>query len=455
MPLKVGEEFGPKLPQSANRHAASILDFLIINLSILARSVAAEKFSADPPSAEPQQKTRIIRGIRIHGLHTVPESKVLAQLKSREGKPYSEANVAKDRERLDRMALFSRIDITATPGDSGVILDVDLKETLPYLPYPAVNLTDEQGLTIGGGLKSTNFLGRGANLSAGARFGGATEIEVIASSWWRPQKSIWWETEYFFHDRDNKLDQFMESSHELDLQAGGQATEKLRLGGRFRLLSLASDVAGITLSGDNRDNIPGVGAIVEYDTRDSWTSPKKGWWNSFDATANGLGINGKYWTFNVDLRRYQPISDRHGFFISSLLTMQTGTVGKDIPVHQDFHIGGTNSLRGWDIDAREGKNQFLNTVEYRYELMKPRDFTVKGLNFYVGLQLALFADAGTAWNAKEEYSGNFIAGGGIGLRLIVPYVNLIRFDLGFGQSARPVNHIGVLEKSVYQRRRIR
>jgi len=411
--------------------------------------------SVDLPFVEPPSNRWTVKEIRIHGLSRVPESKVLLQLKSREGEIYAEENLIKDRERLDRMALFSKIDITGNPGDDGFTVDIELKETLPYLPYPTIGITGEQGFTIGVGLQSTNFLGRGTNLSTAARFGAATEFEVIASSGWRPQKSTWYKTEYFFRDRNNKLDQFQESSHELDLQAGYQATEKLRVGGRFKFLSLKSDVAGITLSADNRDNIPGVGVVVEHDTRDSWTSTKKGWWNSVDATANGLGADGKFWTFNVDMRRYQPIRDRHGLFVSSLLTMQTGTVGREIPIHQDFHIGGTNSLRGWEIDARRGKNQFLNTIEYRYELMKPRDFSVKGLNFYFGLQLAAFADAGTAWNAGSEFTRNFIAGGGFGIRLIVPYVNLIRFDFGFGQSASPISHIGVLEKSVYQRRRVR
>jgi len=411
--------------------------------------------SVDLPFAEPPPNLMPVQEIRVHGLRNVPESKVLSQLKSRTGESYSEENLAKDRERLDRMALFSKIDITANEEDDAVTLDIEIKETLPYLPHPAFNITDEQGVTIGGGLKSTNFLGRGTNLSTSARFGGATEFEVITSSAWRPFPSNWYDTSYFFRDRNNKLDQFRESSHEFNLQIGRQVTEYLRMGGRFKFLTLSSDVPGITLSTKNRDNIPGVGAVLEYDSRDSWTSPRKGWWNSLDATANGLGADGDYWTFNVDVRRFQPMRARTGLFVSSLLTMQTGAVGREIPIHQDFHIGGTNSLRGWDIDARNGKNQFLNTIEWRYDLMKPRDFTVKGLNFYIGLQLAIFGDFGSAWSAGSEFTRNFIAGGGFGLRLIVPYVNLIRFDFGFGQSGRPISHIGVLEKAVYQRRRVR
>jgi len=39
---------------------------------------------------------------------------------------------------------------------------------------------------------------------------------------------------------------------------------------------------------------------------------------------------------------------------------------------ENFGIGGTNTIRGWDFAARKGKNQMLNTIEYRYTLLEPR-----------------------------------------------------------------------------------
>ena len=241
------------------------------------------------------------------------------------------------------------------------------------------------------------------------------------------------------------------------MQAGKQVTDKFRIGARFHFLSLKSDLPGITLSPTNKDVTPGVGIVAEYDSRDSWTIPKRGWWNSFDATANGLGADGNYRTFNFDVRRYQPLAERHGLAIFSLLTLQTGTVGKDLPVHEILHIGGTNSMRGWEINARQGKDQWLNTFEYRYDLVKVHDLAIKKLNFYLGVQLAAFVDSGSAWTESSDFSKNFIGGAGLGLRLIVPYVNQVRLDFGFiGQSGHSViPALGMSEKAVYQRRRVR
>ena len=425
--------------------------FRLVLVSLLAAPLLAQ---SPPGSVALEGKT--VQQIVVQGLSKVHESTVLHEMMSQVGAPYSAANVAKDRERLDRMALFSKIAIQAEAGTNGVILRVELKETMPYLPYPSIGITGEQGVTAGVGLKSTNFLGTGANLATAVRFGGEKEFEVIASSPWRPRNSWWWKTEYFLIDRQNAADNDRERSNEVTFQAGRQVTERLRVGGRFHYIGLKADVSGITLSPTNKDMIPGFGLVAEYDSRDSWTNPKRGWWNSVDGTKNGLWADGNYWTFNFDMRRYQPISGRHGLAVFSLLTLQTGTVGVDIPVHEIFQIGGTNTIRGFAVNSRQGKDQWLSTLEYRYDLVKPRDISVKGVNFYAGVQLAAFTDAGSAWDTGDQFTKNFIGGGGVGIRLIVPYVNLIRFDLGFGQSGRGAFvNIGSPDKPVSERRRVR
>src|ERR1035438_8229814 len=222
---------------------------------------------AETPPGSVALEGKTIQQIVVQGLHKVPEATVLHEMKSQVGAPYSAASVAKDRERLDRMALFSKIAIQAEAGASGVILRVELKETMPYLPYPSIGITAEQGVTAGVGLKSTNFLGTGANLATAVRFGGEKEFEVIASSPWRPRKSWWWNTQYFLIDRNNAADNDRERSNEITFQAGRQVTDRLRVGGRFHYIGLKADVPGITLSSTNKDMIPGLGMVAEYDSR--------------------------------------------------------------------------------------------------------------------------------------------------------------------------------------------
>ena len=131
-------------------------------------------------------------------------------------------------------------------------------------------------------------------------------------------------------------------------------------------------------------------------------------------------------------------------------------MGVDVPIYRTYTIGGTNTVRGWKLDARQGNNQFLNTLEYRYDLLPPKSFRVHGLGFYLGVQLAVFGDLGTAWNSGEDFTRNMIGGGGFGVRLIIPFVEMIRIDFGFGQSGQGIlSAIGIHEKAYYSSQRVR
>ena len=76
-----------------------------------------------------------------------------------------------------------------------------------------------------------------------------------------------------------------------------------------------------------------------------------------------LGGYGDFWRVHFDVRRFQPLADRHTLAFFSLTTLQMGTVGVEIPIYQDFQLGGGNSIRGWGLESTSGKNQFINTLE--------------------------------------------------------------------------------------------
>ena len=156
------------------------------------------------------------------------------------------------------------------------------------------------------------------------------------------------------------------------------------------------------------------------------------------------------------MRRYLILGDRQTLALFSLLTFTSGKVGKDIAPWQVFGVGGTNSMRGWEIGARKGKNEFLNTLEYRQTLMNPRAYEILGYAVHLGIQIAPYVDFGSAWTSKRDFQSNFIAGFGLGLRLLVPFSGIIRLDLGFGQKGAGIMiHLGSSEKAAMQRNRIR
>ncbi|MFQ5603354.1 MAG: BamA/TamA family outer membrane protein [bacterium] len=402
---------------------------------------------------------KILKEIKIIGAKYTKRDIITRELASKIGKPYLQENAEKDFARLDNLDICSYIQITPVEMNDGVALQIEVKEIFPYLPFFSYEVTDENGFAAGPGFQSVNMLGRDIFFTGSVRIGGATNINVFVDHPWITGNHLSFTGAFFQRDRFNELDKFNETATELHVQMGGYVGEKGRAGVRLAFISIKSDSAGRTLSADNGDFLPTLGVFLGFDSRDLWSNPHRGWWNEFEISRSGgfLGGDGDFWSFSLDVRKYIPIVNNHTLALFSLTTLRTGAVGKEIPPHQDFHIGGTNSVRGWELDAKRGKNQFINTAEYRVTVIKPNVLNLYGLTADVGLQVALFGDLGLAWNKSAEIEkSRFIGGYGFGIRFLVPFVNMFRFDFGLGAPGQSFRlHIGSFEKPVAQRFRVR
>jgi len=425
---------------------------------LLGAACACFALGAEAP-VESGLEGKTIREIRITGLEHTREDVVRNQLTAEVGDVYDPEVILHDQERMDRLAVFSSITVMPEVQGDEIVVHIEVVETARFIPFPAFSFVEENGVSAGAGVKATSLLGRAISASLDVRLGGQQELEFLLDSPWGMRDKYWYGGEIHARRRTNELDFFEEDAIEGEIRGGLQFGSDFRLGARLEFLTVHADIPEATLLEDQTESTPGVGLIAAYDTRDLWSDPHRGWLNTFTVTRFGgiLGGAGDFTKAVVDIQRYQPIAPKHTVNISTFSTFHTGVVGEDIPIYRDIHLGGTNSVRGWsDLRARNGKNQFINTVEYRYDLVKPRSFRVFGANLYGGLKLAAFGDIGTVWNESEQFSNNFIGGAGVGLRVIVPFIQMIRLDFAFGQRGEGlVPHFGIREKAFYHRRRVR
>ena len=273
--------------------------------------------------------------------------------------------------------------------------------------------------------------------------------------------------EGYHRERDNDLDGFREGSDELAVQYLHNLGTRFHLGARFTYLRLRAEkdadgvVPAVTLSPDGEDRILGLGLVAEWDSRNLITYPTDGWYVALSGMQHGgwLGGDGSYPRLELDLRRYREVAGpTHSIAAYALVTLTGGTMGLDIPIHQDFHLGGTNSVRGWPLASREGKNQWINTLEYWWNVVPASAYKLFFLRWSMGLQLAAFGDVATAWDDRGEFGENWIGGGGVGARLTIPQLGLIRFDLGLGKVHPDLSiqfHVGGSERAMAQKRRVR
>ncbi|TDI16419.1 MAG: hypothetical protein E2P05_04220, partial [Acidobacteria bacterium] len=127
---------------------------------------------------------KTVKEIRISNLRWTQPETIIRELASQVGEPYSKETAEKDVKRLDRLGIFSEVKIEAIEEGDGVVLEIEVKETFPYLPTISLEVSDENGLSIGPGFKSINLRGRAISFSAAARFGGATTLGASLENPW-------------------------------------------------------------------------------------------------------------------------------------------------------------------------------------------------------------------------------------------------------------------------------
>jgi outer membrane protein insertion porin family len=408
---------------------------------------------------------RTVTAIDIFGYKKTRKYVITREIRQRVGEPLDPAVVQKDITRLDNLSIFAQVRVAAREEEEGVRLEYQVKETPPVLPYPAMSFTEENGFSIGLGISAPNLTGRDITLSGRALFGGTTNYNAYFLWPWVP-----WSARDHFElgffgahvERRDDVRGFDETSDEFFPWVGRYLwgdKGRIKVGGI--LFRMQSDVPGITLSPDNDDQLHRIGFSLGWDSRDDWNLPHHGWLNEVQLIRTGgfLGGDGDWWTADFDVRRFQPINERDTLVLASLLTLQSGEAFVDVPDYMRYYVGGANSIRGYSVaDSKtlSGKNQFLNTVEFRRTIRKPRRYDIIGLSFKLGLELAALADFGIAWDTSNQFAANRFRGGiGIGLRLLSPGAGMTRFDFAWSPEGGFQFHFGGASKMARSRFRIR
>ena len=397
----------------------------------------------------------LVSEIRVTGLRTLPVSLVESHLSSRVGQPFHRNALDVDRRRLDELRLFSSVKLQPRLEGGRVILDVDVEETLRLLPIVVLRVTDENGLSAGPGLKGINLFGHAAQVGASVRFGGETAVAFsIDTTTITPGTRSW---HFGFSDthRENTLYDFKEHSFSTDVRMGRNWSHGLRGGFSAEFMTLDTGTSDASLSPDGLDVIPTVGVFAGLDQLDSSTDPRTGTWAEFQV--DRVFGDASSWTITMDGRRFQPLSARQGLGLFGLMSLQTGEVGTGLPEYMQFALGGGNTVRGWELGSRRGRNQFISTAEYTYVVRPVSAFSVGGVNLYAGIQAVAFADLGFTWNDETDRDTSFaIDGYGFGVRLLVPFVDVIRVDVAWGEPGRGASaYFGVSLKATRQRQRVR
>ncbi len=403
-----------------------------------------------------------ITRITITGNKITKEYIIRRELKSHVGEPFHIETLHQDLQRLENLAIFSSIEAAPEADDSGVAIQIHVREMPWILPSVSVGYSEQDGWSVGPALATLNFLGYHIYIAANARFGGSTSYNLYLNYPWITWHHLSLDLTMSHMNRLDKVLDFKETSDEVTPWIGFYLGKNGRIKAGFSYFRMESDTDGITISPENADNLYRLGLSLGWDSRDSWRNPHQGWFNEIMAMKTGgiLGGNGNSWLTIWDLRRFQPIRPTQTLVLGGLLSQQSGEVGTDVPSYLQYFMGGASSIRGYQTDVlgKElfGKNQLIGTIEYQYLLKDLREYRIIGLSFSLGLKIAAFVDTGIAWNRAGDFNMHRAKSGyGIGAHLLVPGVDVVRLDLGMSEYGDVVFHLAARTKLDAQRFRLR
>jgi outer membrane protein assembly factor BamA len=211
--------------------------------------------------------------------------------------------------------------------------------------------------------------------------------------------------------------------------AGGHGFSKsfsIKVGGRYRCIVNSKAKADGLLESMGS---PSVGRVaygsafmgVQYDTRDSYLRPSKGWVLEGEAE-NAPGHVGKdmnYTRWDTTFRRYIPLD-----YLRSVLAFRLRLQGLDhrgLPVQTLLSLGGGSSLRGYPQDRFLDTALALTNAECRFSI-------------YKRLGAMAGCDAGKVWDSFGEADlKRWAVNSVVGLRLYMETFT-VRVDYGISRE---------------------
>ncbi len=405
---------------------------------------------------------RRVAAIDISGHNVTKDWVITREIRTSVGDPLDVETLGRDVARLDNLSIFSEIRVEGVAiGEDGVRVVFTFKEMPSWFPILSYVYTEENGFSWGAGLSAGNLTGRDLSVSARVYFGDL-EQQWSRISWpWIRGNHVSFDFYGARYTRPDQLRGFEETSYEFTPEVGTWIGEHGWARAKFSYFEMQSDTAGITLSPDNDDRLARLGASFGWDTRDSWRSPRRGWQNEIELWQTGwLGGDGDWWAANLDARRWLPVTRRSRLMLSGLVSLQSGSLGEDVPVYLNYFMGGANSIRGYGVsdlgEELSGKNQMLGTAEYSFTVIPLRRWDIWFVSLRLGAEVAVFADAGVAWTESRDLAMRRARGGlGGGLRLLVPGSEMVRLDVGWSPDFGFQFHFANGTKPKAQRARLR
>ncbi len=398
----------------------------------------------------------VISKIELVGLKKTKPSIVRSVIRSKPGDPFNEQRVQKDLNNIYDTDFFEDVtykvaDDPETPG--ALIVTISLKEKRTGQFSVGFGFDSRSKISGFVGVSESNFKGSGKNVSAqvelgsqrsfnlgiGDRFVGnrnaSYQLNLFSNRIFREPRSIERVTggggggggKSQFSYQEERVGARLNYTLPLDLDRTrsvlfGYRNESVKL-----FLTDSGNTVPVNLPEDSSGRISAFSIGFLRDKRDLRIDPSSGG-RELLLIEQGVSFLGSstFTKADLDMRRYFPLikakksSERPKLVFATRLVLGQ-SVGQ-LPAFEQYFVGGSETVRGYDADEQFGDNQVYGNLELRFRVQKK-------------FQLVAFADAGSAYGGRFSSSDSLEAlfGYGVGVRLQTP-IGPVRLDLAKGGS---------------------
>ncbi len=399
----------------------------------------------------------------IEGNKRTKSEALLYYIASKPGTPFEEQTANKDRERLEDLNIFKKVDFDTNRADSNLILKFIVQEKLNIVLIPSINLvtqyleiiardpdsnsnqvrydtTYDYFLVFAPQITLHNFRGRLETLELNLSFG---RVQQYRLAWTVPHFSPYqliYATSFFYLNRPNLFQ--IPGKRETFLYYNNTFGKNLTRHLRF-FYTLSYNQVGVedslTLT-EGVDRFISQGLAVNHNSLHPLFLPERGlywvWQISYSGNTQLPRIS--FFDHVSEIRKYFTYQERH----TLALRLQFKQTYGRYPFYRDLAVGNPENIRNHFFEKfpnltstyyHSGHNLFgFGNLEYRYSLGQNPQTGIQILDqFRMKFYLTAFVDVGGVWRDEDQFSPpqikppdhptRFLNGAGIGLLAFSPF----------------------------------
>ncbi|MBC7319986.1 BamA/TamA family outer membrane protein [bacterium] len=370
-----------------------------------------------------------ISKIVLEGNQKTKDYVILREMETKVGDILNKNKIQKDLQKIFNLGYFSDVnaDIRSaeTPGE--IVLTIKVVEQLTGQANGGLAYSTREGVSLVLGIRDSNLFGTGRNLGLYLNIGftahdvtiNYTEPYIFGTTGTLNSSLIWRQADTTDIIENTEVS-YLEDRKTLELVLDKPINNELKgsIGFSYNDINYQAK-EGETLPDIIKSGISSAVVLgIAKDTRDVILNPTKGDYYGLNLKQGGgiLGGDFNFTKINLDLRWYFPISDKDTFAINYLWGLGFG----ELPYIEKFSVGGVNSVRGLPENWRKSDYVELLSLEYRNKIQD----NIFGV---------IFIDLGNGWKTGETINPvDLYTGIGLGLRIMIPPMGLLRLDYGWG-----------------------